>query len=271
MPDIDRLLACGVTKAYGALHKIQHKALEEVTVEFRSGKRVGIIGESGSGKSTLVRLMLGLSLPTEGRVSFNGRDLGKVLANRENRVAFRRSVQFIGQDTTSSFDPLRTLRDAVRAPLLSLYGLTRAAADDRIDMVLTRLALPIGLANHYPQEVSGGQRQRFAIARAIVVEPRILVCDEVVSALDVSVQGAILNLLKAHAEETGAGLAFVTHNLPAAGFIADELIVMQCGKVVESGSTEDVIRRPRHEFTARLVESCATRPVIATANKPCLA
>lgn len=255
MAPIERLLAFKVSKSFRVANAGMSKALDHVTVELRSDLTLGIIGESGSGKSTLGRLLLGLAEPSDGIVTFNGHSLPEVFRSRQKTMEFRRTVQFIGQDTTSSFDPLRTLRDSVRTPLQSLCGLSRAEADDRVDEVLRRLSLKVQLADRYPQDVSGGQRQRFAIARAIVVNPRILICDEVVSALDVSIQGSILNLLKDYCRESPAGLAFITHSLPAAGFIADQLIVMNAGQIVESGSTRDIIENCTHPFTMKLVNA----------------
>jgi ABC-type oligopeptide transport system ATPase subunit len=159
----------------------------------------------------------------------------------------------VPQDTSSSFDPMKTLRDAVRMPAMRLLGLDRQAADELVDATLATLSLPTALADRYPREVSGGQRQRFAIARAVVVQPRFLVCDEAVSALDVSVQGSILNLLKDYCESTGAGVAFVSHSLPATAFVANDLIVMNRGEVVERGPTLAVLDRPQHPYTAALL------------------
>jgi ABC-type glutathione transport system ATPase component len=249
------LQAVEVSKSYGASRHSRIDTLRDVTIEIRTGSSVGIIGESGSGKSTLARLLLGLSAPSQGRAMFNGCDLAAIFRDRSRTIAFRRKVQFVAQDTSSSFDPLRTLRDSVRAPVLRLCGMHRRVADDRIDEILVKLSLPIALAGRYPNEVSGGQRQRFAIARAIVVEPRIIICDEAVSALDVSIQGSILHLLKDYCRKSSAGMAFVTHNLPAAGFIAEKLIVMHGGRIVEQRRTQDVFENGRHPFTVRLLDS----------------
>lgn len=216
---------------------------------------VGTVGESGSGKSTLARMMVGLEKPTSGSITMDGREISSHLRIRGERHDTRRTVQFIGQDTTSSFDPLRTLRDSVRRPLMVLHGLDAESADARVDDVLRTLELSPAQADRYPGEVSGGQRQRFAIARGLVVEPRILVCDEVVSALDVSVQGAILNVLKKYCRTEKAGLVFVSHGLPATAFIADELVVMLNGRIVEHGTTEQVLGQPQHPYTVGLLRA----------------
>jgi ABC-type oligopeptide transport system ATPase subunit len=252
MMDFVRLNARDVSKYYGGPGE-RFCALRNVSIDLSAGAMVGIVGESGSGKSTLIRLLLGLVAPTDGTVSFNGSDISVLLRNKEAKTAFRRTVQFVPQDTSSSFDPMKTLRDAVRMPAMRLLGLDRQAADELVDATLATLSLPTALADRYPREVSGGQRQRFAIARAVVVQPRFLVCDEAVSALDVSVQGSILNLLKDYCESTGAGVAFVSHSLPATAFVANDLIVMNRGEVVERGPTLAVLDRPQHPYTAALL------------------
>jgi ABC-type glutathione transport system ATPase component len=168
---------------------------------------------------------------------------------------FRSAVQLVAQDTSSSFDPRRTLRDAVRRPARNLLGLGMAEADAEVDRTLRELDLDVTLADRRPHQVSGAPRQRFAIARALVVRPKVLVCDEAVSALDVSVQGSVLNLLKRHCAEHDAGLVFVSHGLPATAFIADRLVVMYRGEIVEEGTTEQVLFAPRHPYTKRLVDA----------------
>jgi peptide/nickel transport system ATP-binding protein len=246
------LTARGVSKYYAG-PRGRFSALQNVTLDLPAGAMVGIVGESGSGKSTLIRLLLGLIEPTEGSITFNGAHVNKLLQDKRAKAEFRRTVQFVPQDTSSSFDPLRTLRDAVRMPAMRLLGLDRRAADARVDATMATLSLPPGLAERYPREVSGGQRQRFAIARAVVVQPRFLVCDEAVSALDVSVQGSILNLIKDYCETTGAGIAFVSHSLPATAFVANELVVMNRGEIVERGPTRTVLGQPTHPYTASLL------------------
>ncbi|SNS76849.1 ABC transporter ATP-binding protein [Rhodococcoides kyotonense] len=230
-------------------------AVNDISMKVTSASAIGIVGESGSGKSTLVRMMCGLLDPTSGSVSYNGAELSGVLSTRGGRREFRSRVQYVAQDTTSSFDPRRTLRDAVRLPAMRLLGMDAAAADGRVDETLTSLELDPSMADRYPTEVSGGQRQRFSIARALVVKPRILLCDEVVSALDVSVQGAILNMLKQYCASEDCGLVFVSHGLPATAFIARDIVVMRGGVIVEQGSTDDVVERPQDPYTEQLLDA----------------
>ncbi|CAJ64803.1 MULTISPECIES: ABC transporter ATP-binding protein [Frankia] len=242
----------GVSKSFGPQHR-RHVAVDAVTLEVTPGSRIGVVGESGSGKSTLARMMVGLDAPSAGSISFNGAPLRSLLKLRASRLELRREVQFVAQDTTSSFDPLRTLRDSIRTPAQRLAGLDRRAADARVDATVSMLGLSPALADRHPGEVSGGQRQRFAIARALVVEPNLLVCDEVVSALDVSVQGSILNFLKRYCVERDAALVFVSHGLPATAFVCERLVVMRGGQIVEDGPTSTVLNSPRHDYTRSLL------------------
>ncbi|OZC89817.1 peptide ABC transporter ATP-binding protein [Rhodococcus sp. 06-412-2C] len=230
-------------------------AVDDISMKVTSSSAIGIVGESGSGKSTLVRMMCGLLSPTTGSVRYTGAELNGVLSSKAGRREFRSKVQYVAQDTTSSFDPRRTLRDAVRLPAVRLLGLDNRAADVRVDETLESLEIHPSMADRYPSEVSGGQRQRFSIARALVVRPRILLCDEVVSALDVSVQGAILNMLRRYCIESECGLVFVSHGLPATAFIARDLVVMRNGVIVEQGSTDDVVERPQDPYTAELLDA----------------
>ncbi|GAA0306327.1 ATP-binding cassette domain-containing protein [Kineococcus aurantiacus] len=228
-------------------------AVAGIDLEIGPDTALGIVGESGSGKSTLARMLAGLETPTSGRVLLDGEPVVNLLRSRTGRSDLRRAVQYVAQDTSSSFDPRRTLRDSVRLPLLRLLRLDRAAADARVDEVLTSLEIAPALADRLPRNVSGGQRQRFAIARALVVSPRVLICDEVVSALDVSVQGAVLNHLRRHTVATGCGLVFVSHGLPATAFISSHLLVVQGGRAVEHGTVEEVVGSPRHDYTRTLL------------------
>jgi ABC-type glutathione transport system ATPase component len=242
-----------VVREFRGRGSARHVAVAGVSLLVDETVRLGIVGESGSGKSTVVRMMVGLDRPTSGTVEFNGRATSAMLPSELRE--FRSAVQLVAQDTSSSFDPRRTLRDAVRRPARNLLGLGMAEADAEVDRTLRELDLDVTLADRRPHQVSGGQRQRFAIARALVVRPKVLVCDEAVSALDVSVQGSVLNLLKRHCAEHDAGLVFVSHGLPATAFIADRLVVMYRGEIVEEGTTEQVLFAPRHPYTKRLVDA----------------
>lgn len=246
------LQAVDIVKEFGPRGR-RHRALDSVSLTVEEGDRIGIVGESGSGKSTLSRILCGLEQPSSGRVEYGGEPISHLLGLRGGAKRFRVGVQFVGQDTTSSFDPRKPLLDSVVAPLRSLFGLAPDAAARRALALVEQLELDPALARRHPLEVSGGQRQRFALARCLVVEPRILICDEVVSALDVSVQGSILNLLKSYCEETGAGLVFVSHGLPATAFVTDQLVVMHRGNIVESGPSGRVLRQPDASYTAELV------------------
>lgn len=246
------LTAIDVVKEYGPRAK-RHQALKGVSLSIMEGQRIGVVGESGSGKSTLSRILVGLEAATSGVVDYQGRNTRRLLGTRSERVTFRTEVQYIGQDTTSSFDPRRRLIESVTAPLGYLRGIFGDEARDVALDTIKRMELNPGLADRYPGQISGGQRQRFAIARGLVVRPRILLCDEVVSALDVSVQGAILNLLKKYCIDTGAGMLFVSHGLPATAFVTDEIVVMNQGEIVERGRSRDVLTSPKDDFTATLV------------------
>jgi peptide/nickel transport system ATP-binding protein len=242
-----------VTKRFNGNRRHGHLALGGVNLFLDHASRVGIVGESGSGKSTLARILVGLERPTDGSVTFGGRELSGL--GPSERADFRRSVQLIAQDTSSSFDPRRTLRDAVRRPAQELLGLSSKDADERVDEALSMVDLLPAMADRKPHEVSGGQRQRFAIARALVVKPGLIICDEVVSALDVSVQGVVLNFLKDYCASSQAGLVFVSHGLPATAFIAEEMVVMKDGLIVEQGPTDRVINSSAHPYTAQLVDA----------------
>ncbi|WP_353807649.1 ABC transporter ATP-binding protein [Agromyces sp. SYSU T00194] len=244
----------GVSRRFGSA-STGHLAVDDVSLEFSPRTSMGIVGESGSGKSTTARMLVGLDTPTSGTIDFNGRSLARMLPYRHVSRVFRRAVQFVGQDTTSTFDPRHSLLDSIIYPTQKLHRKRTKDAVADADALLGELGLDPALARRRPHQVSGGQRQRFALARALIVQPKLLVCDEVVSALDVSVQGSILNLLKDYCAKHEAGLVFVSHGLPATAFVADELVVMYHGRVVERGPSADVIARPTHEYTRSLLDA----------------
>lgn len=240
-----------ISKSFGTITK--HVAVKTTDIAFAAGSMTGIVGESGSGKSTLSRMLSGLTKPTSGAVFYNDIELSAALRRRESRLEMRKIVQFVGQDTTSSFDPRHSLRESLARPARNLLGWSRAAASDEVDEIVSKLGLPAELVDRLPHEVSGGQRQRMALARGLIVRPEALICDEVVSALDVSVQAVVLNHLKQICRERGAALIFVSHGLPATAFVSDTVKVMLRGEIVEDGPVSEVLHRPAHAYTDSLL------------------
>ncbi|MDQ1130434.1 ABC transporter ATP-binding protein [Microbacterium sp. SORGH_AS_0888] len=230
-----------------------HVALADVSFEVGAGERVGIIGESGSGKSTLVRLALGLDRPDGGVVRYEGTSVAEM--GRRDLLAYRRAVQWIGQDTGGAFNPRWTVRQTMMRVNSRLCGLSREEATSRIEGLTARMGLDPALLDRRPGALSGGQRQRFAIVRAVLPRPRLLLADEAVSALDVSVQAVVLNLLREYCEDEGCALLFVSHGLPATAFMTTRILVMRAGRVVESGPTAQVLRDPQHDYARALVDA----------------
>lgn len=236
----------GLSKSYErAGHRIN--AVENVSFELRSGEILGVVGSSGSGKSTLLRLICGLEKPDAGHICFDGRALSP-----ERSISDKREMQMIFQDPAASFHPRRTIQSSIGDAFFSLMG--RGAELD-LDTLCLEVGLSPELALHYPRSLSGGQCQRFAIARAIVSSPRVLLCDEITSALDVSSQAQILTLLSSLRKEKGVSMIFVSHDLAVVSTLCDRVIVMQSGAVVEEGKTEDIISAPQNEYTKELIAS----------------
>ena len=227
------------------------RALDGVTIDVARGEVVGLVGESGSGKSTLARALLGLQPLAGGEVLFAGRPVAAWL--RESPAGFRRKVQMVFQDPYGSLDPRQRVGDAL-AEVLRVHRIGSAAdRSDRVAGLLRQVGLDADHAPRYPHEFSGGQRQRIGIARALALEPEVLIADEPVSALDVSVQVQILNLLKDLQREQSIALLFIAHDLAAVRYLCDRLYVMQRGRVVEEGNASEVYTRPRHAYTRTLL------------------
>ncbi|MCI1650524.1 ABC transporter ATP-binding protein [Bifidobacterium tibiigranuli] len=244
-----------VTKRFGR-GKQQFTAVNKISLEATTDSAIGVIGESGSGKSTLARMIVGFEKPTEGTITINGLPLEQWMANPTDLLEYRRIVQYVAQDTSSSFDPKKKMGESIAAPIRKLLKIhDKDEIVQRTETIVSELGLDVALCSHYPRQLSGGQRQRFALARSLVVSPKLLICDEVVSALDVSVQGAVLNLIKKESAKRGIGLVFISHGLPATAFISSDLMVMKQGDVVEAGSVQEVIEHPRHEYTKALLHA----------------
>ena len=233
--------------------RAQLAALQGVSFDIHAGRSLGVVGESGSGKSTLARLVMALDTPSAGTVELLGRDLHRLPA-RALRAA-RREFQMVFQDPYGSLDPRQTVQRIVAEPLQALAGATGAELRERAAEVLAQVGLRTGDAHKYPHEFSGGQRQRIAIARALVNRPRLIVADEPVSALDVSVQAQVLNLLQDLQERHGVTYLLISHDLAVVQHLCHEVLVLHQGRVVERGAPEALFRRPQHPYTQALVAS----------------
>lgn len=224
-------------------------AVDGVSFDISAGECVGLIGESGSGKSTVANMIARLLNPTEGRILLDGEDVTDV----EARSIFR-TVQMIFQSPQESFDPRRNLGDGIGESLLNV-GQSRAEVREKVGRLLEAVGLSPDFENRYPHEVSGGQCQRAAIARAIAIGPKLLICDEATSALDVTVQAEIVALLSRLRRERGMACLFICHDIALAQDFCDRLLVMHKGRIVEEGITDEVIRSPEQEYTKMLIES----------------
>lgn len=227
-------------------------AVEDVDLDVADGQAVGVVGESGCGKSTLARAILALVKPRAGSIEWRGQAVNRDDATGLTRM--RRELQVVFQDPVGSLDPRMTVRDSVAEALVALEGAQpRAVCDARVAAVLREVGLDPALLARYPHELSGGQCQRAAIARSLVARPRLLVCDEVVSALDVSVQAQIVNLLGELRHRHGLALLFISHNLAVVRHLCEEVVVLYLGRVVERAPREAIFARPRHPYTRALL------------------
>ncbi|GAB2469136.1 ABC transporter ATP-binding protein [Xylanimonas ulmi] len=232
--------------------RADREALSGVSLVASENRSIGIVGESGSGKSTALALLLGLSRPTSGQVRVSGRELN--LGSQAARHAFRREVQPVFQDPYTSLDPRQRIGSTLAEPLVSLrLERDRAARADRVAQVLRDVGLEPAMATRWPHEFSGGQRQRIAIARALITEPRIVLADEPVSALDVTTKIEVIDLLRKLRRDRGLGLVMVSHDLSVVSALCTDVVVLVAGNVVEAGPTREVMASPRHEYTRKLI------------------
>jgi peptide/nickel transport system ATP-binding protein len=232
------------------------RAVDGVSLEIGGGRTVGLVGESGCGKSTLARIIAGLTPPSAGRVLFEGQDVTRLRGRALRGV--RRHLQIVFQDPFSTLDPRWTVGRSVSEPLRNFRLDRGAAREERVAELLEAVGLDPATARRHPHELSGGQRQRVGIARALAVRPSLLVCDEPLSALDVSIQAQILNLLDDLQRTLGLAYLFITHDLAVIRHLADDVAVMHEGRVVEAGPADSVFRQPRHPHTFRLLASVPT-------------
>lgn len=230
--------------------KAQVHAVRPVTLDVAQGETLGIVGESGCGKSTLARMLVGLLPPSEGLIEIDGAKL-----DNADAAAFGKKIQYVFQDPISSLNPRKTIRQVMEAPLIHLHGMDRATRDRRIKEIFASVNLREEFLERYPHEFSGGQAQRIGIARALAADARILILDEPVSALDVSVQAQVLNLLEKLKDDLGLTYLFISHDLAVVEAISTRVAVLYFGTLVELGKAEDIFRAPRHPYTKLLASS----------------
>lgn len=249
------LRLCGVSKWFrvnGREEKV--KAVRDVNLNIYKGETLGLVGESGCGKSTLSRAVLMLDPPSQGEVFYKGRDITKLSASE--LTALRRDIQIIFQDPFASLNPMLSVGEALMEPM-RVHGILGSDSQRRehIQVLLEKVGLSKDVFNRYPHQFSGGQRQRIGIARALVLKPSFIICDESVSALDVSVQAQVLNLLNDLKEDYGFTYLFISHDLSVVQYMSDHLAVMQQGRIVEYGRTDTVYRHPQSAYTQRLMDA----------------
>jgi peptide/nickel transport system ATP-binding protein len=226
------------------------RVVDDVTFDVAKGETVGLVGESGSGKSTIGRVILGLTPTVAGRVEFDGRDITHL--SRRERRPLAQAIQVIFQDPYSSLNPAMEVRDLLSEPLIA-QGVSRADAHRRVRDLLDAVHLPADASRRYPQAFSGGQRQRIAIARSLATNPRVIVCDEPVSGLDLKTQSRVLDLLIELQQRMGVAYVFVSHDLSVIRHISHRVVVLRHGRIVESGTARQVMLSPEHEYVKSLL------------------
>ena len=253
--DRKKLVEVKHLKQYFGSKKNVVKAIDDISFEIFEGETFGLVGESGSGKSTTGRALLRLYKPTDGEILFEGKDIANLKKGKE-LLEFRKEAQMIFQDPSASLDGRMKVRDII-AEGIDIHGLAKTAEerDAMVDELLETVGLNKEHANRYPHEFSGGQRQRIGIARALAVNPKFIVCDEAISALDVSIQAQIVNLLKRLQKEIGLTYLFIAHDLSMVKYISDRIAVMYRGRIVEMGSADCVYNNPQHPYTKSLLSA----------------
>ena len=229
------------------------KAVDDISLDIYKGETLGLVGESGCGKSSVGRSILRLYSITDGEIIFDGKDIGNAPDGELRQL--RPTMQMVFQDPQASLNPRMTVSDIISEPLVEHTDLTARARDDRVRELMTSVGLNAGFINRYPHEFSGGQRQRIGIARALALNPKFIVCDEPIAALDVSIQAQVINLLEDLQEEFGLTYLFISHDLSVVRHLAGRVAVMYLGKIVESALRQDLYDNPLHPYTQALLSA----------------
>jgi len=240
-------------KKYFKVGKSMLHAVDDVSFTLDAGKTLGVVGESGCGKTTLGRTVLHLISPTSGKVVFNGKDMSR--PTKKELIAARNEMQIIFQDPYSSLNPRMSVTETIMEPLIIKGGLSRSEMREEVKRLMDVVGLAERFANAYPHEMDGGRRQRVGIARALAVKPKFIVCDEPVSALDVSIQAQIINLMLDLQESMGISYLFITHDLSVVRYISNDIMVMYLGNVVEKAPSDELFRNPLHPYTKALLSA----------------
>lgn len=257
----------GLKKYFSTARGLLH-AVDDVTLSIGKGHTVGIVGESGCGKSTLGRTIIHLLEKTEGRIFLEGQDISDVKGKELAQV--REKMQIIFQDPYSSIDPKKSIRDTVKEPLIVSRRFSKNEIEDKTDELMDLVGIDERLKYSYPHELDGGRRQRVGIARALALDPKFVVCDEPVSALDVSIQAQVLNLLKKLQQDRGLTYIFVTHDMSVVRHISDEICVMYLGQVVEKCPSKELFRMPLHPYTKALLSAIPSTDIDHPSNREIL-
>ena len=237
------------------------RAVDGISFSIARGESVGLVGESGCGKSTTSMMVMRLIDKTDGTIMFNGEDIGAIPARDFARLPQRKLIQMVFQDPTDSLNPRFTAARAIADPLLQLGGISRSDVRERCEDLAKQVGLPLDLLDRFPHQLSGGQKARVGIARAIALRPDLIILDEPTAALDVSVQAVVLNLLQDLKDSLGMSYLFVSHDLNVVRLLCDRVIVMQTGKIVEQGPTERVMSAPEAIYTRDLLSAIPHPPL----------
>jgi oligopeptide/dipeptide ABC transporter ATP-binding protein len=229
------------------------KAVNHVNLTINNGETLGLVGESGCGKTTLAKIILNLYKPTTGNILFEGKNITNLPSKEERSV--RKNIQMVFQDPFASLNPRMSIGDIIAEPLIVQTDMNKTERQKRVEEIMDKVGLNKKFKSRYPHEFSGGQRQRVMIAKALILNPKVLVCDEPVSALDVSIQSQILNLLLDLKKELGLTMLFISHNLMVVDYICDRIAVMYLGKIVELSDRESLYKHPVHPYTQALLSA----------------